>query len=247
MVEKQEVQIPTDEQAVVENQPQGGENSTAEEQKPDRPEWLPEKFNSPEDLAKAYSELEKKMGEQAKPQNDSQNDNAVDEIVEQAGLQMADLTAEYEENGQLSEDSYAKLEAAGIPREYVDGYIRGQEVLAEQYQASVLNEVGGVENYNKMIEWAAQNLSEQEVAAFNNTVGTGDVEQAKMAVRAVYSKFTSTEGIEPDLVSGGAGGDTGSVFRSTAELVQAMSDPRYKDDPAYRKDVQDKLARSSII
>ena len=32
------------------------------EQKSERPEWLPEKFNSPEDLAKSYNELSQKLG-----------------------------------------------------------------------------------------------------------------------------------------------------------------------------------------
>jgi hypothetical protein len=34
----------------------------AEDTQPERPEWLPEKYNSGEDLAKAYGELESKLG-----------------------------------------------------------------------------------------------------------------------------------------------------------------------------------------
>lgn len=32
----------------------------------DRPDWLPEKFNSPEDLGKAYNELSSKLGARKK-------------------------------------------------------------------------------------------------------------------------------------------------------------------------------------
>ena len=35
-------------------------------------------------------------------------------------------------------------------------------------------------------------------------------------------------------------------FRSQAEVVAAMNDPRYDNDPAYRQDVYDKLERSNV-
>lgn len=63
----------------------------------------------------------------------------------------------------------------------------------------------------------------------------------------MMSRYTTSEGNEPRLVKGVATGDATAVFRSTAELVSAMKDPKYKNDPAYRQDVIDKLGRSSIF
>ena len=238
MVER--IELSTDDIQAQENLPQDGENVTTEEQSSERPEWLPEKFNSLEDLAKAYSELEKK-------QSQGTDQDAVEQVVENAGLNMADLSAEFEKSGGLSDDSYTKLEQAGVPRSYVDAYIQGQQALTAQYQSTVFNEVGGQESYHKMIEWAGRNLDNKAIEAFNQSVNSGDQNQALLAVRGLHSQFTQSEGNEPSLMSGGAGTDEGGVFRSTAEMVQAMSDPRYKNDPAYRAQVAKQLGRSGII
>ncbi len=244
MVDRIEIKSePTGPDVPVENQPVDGQNSTPEVQDPNRPEWLPEKFNSPEDLAKAYGELEKKLGDNGQ----QPNQEAVNQVVEDAGLKMTDLTTEYEQSGSLSEDSYAKLEKFGIPREYVDGYIRGQEALSEKYQSDIFNMTDGRDGYTNMIQWAAQNLRADEVLAYNTSVNSGDIEQAKLAVKGLFARFSENEGHEPRLVTGTSGAYSNSVFRSTAELTQAMADPKYKTDPAYRQDVINKLSRSNIL
>ena len=48
------------------------------------------------------------------------------------------------------------------------------------------------------------------------------------------------------MLTGKAPKSSGDVFRSQAEVVEAMSDPRYDRDPAYRNDVFEKLSRSDI-
>jgi hypothetical protein len=229
-----------------ENLPASGEISTTETEVK-RPEWLPEKFNSPEELAKAYGELEKQFTQknQTKPEG-SETQSQVEQIVENAGLSLTDLTAEFEQTGQLSEDSYEKLAKVGVSRDYVDAYIRGQEALITQYQGEVFNVAGGRDGYTAMIQWASQNLNAEEIEAFNTTVNSGNLEQAKLAVKGLHARFSSTEGNEPSLVTGNPG-DSGGVFRSTSELVEAMSNPKYKSDPAYRADVEKKLARSNIF
>lgn len=213
----------------------------------DRPTWLPEKFNSPEELAKAYGELEKQFTQKNQTKTEgSETQSQVEQVVENAGLNLIDLTAEFEQSGQLSDDSYDRLGKAGISRDYVNAYIRGQEALITQYQGEVFNVAGGKDGYTSMIQWASQNLSAEEIEAFNTTVNSGNVEQAKMAVKGLHARFNTSEGNEPALLTGSAG-DAGGVFRSTSELVEAMSNPKYKSDPAYRADIEKKLARSSIF
>ena len=103
-----------------------------------RPEWLPEKFGSAEDLAKAYSELETKQGQKTEvtpeattESNDSlEIDKAADDAVESAGLNMVDLQSEYDTSGTLNDESFAALEKAGISKDYVDAFIAGQEAIA---------------------------------------------------------------------------------------------------------------------
>src|SRR5690606_27809848 len=85
---------------------------------PQRPAWLPEKFSSPEDLAKAYAELESKLGGQKKEETPATppTKEEAEKAVSEAGLDMAALSKEYAELGGLSEDTLKALEAKGITR-----------------------------------------------------------------------------------------------------------------------------------
>lgn len=223
----------------------------------ERPQWLPEKFKTPEDLAKAYAELESKIGKQPekapedKPQDlpdpTKATDAEVDKTLADRGLNLADFSAEFAEKGELSPESYKKLEAAGIDKNTVDLYIEGQKALAVQFETSVKAEVGGDETYAQMVDWAKSNLSPSEINAFNAAVSSGNIDQAKLAVLGLQARYTSVNGSEPKKVIGGKASTTADVFESTAQLTAAMRDPRYKTDPAYRADVQAKLARSSVF
>ena len=216
-----------------------------------RPEWLPEKFESAEDMAKAYSELEANYTKSR--QNSPEGEEANKETASSSEPLSLESFAQYEEefnnNGDISEESRNAITEMGIPREMVDAYIEGQKSMVSQQFDEVYGEVGGEENYNRMLEWAAENLPEGEQQAFNDAVVTGSPDQMMFAIKSLSSRWQS---------SGAAGqtpliqGNTGSVnssggFRSLSELTAAMKDPRYQKDPAYRKDIETRLGNSNVL
>jgi hypothetical protein len=236
----------------------------------DRPGWLPEKFKSPEDMAKAYAELEKKLGSRTKEVSGDAEDVAEDvstddgtdqteetektaeetarEATKAAGLNFDELSNAYWESGELAPDHYEKLEKAGIPKEIVDQFIAGQEALLEATRSNVFNSVGGEDAYNSMTEWAAETLSKEEVNAYNKAVNSGDINATMMAVKGLKARYAASVGYEPSReVRGATTKASATVYRSIAELQTDMSDPRYQKDPAFRKDVERKLERSSIF
>lgn len=234
-----------------------------EENKPtqSKPEGLPEKFNSVEELVKSYSELEKKLGEQSQPTKESVDPVSKTEVkeeqpksdldiatkaVDSAGLNMDSLAEEYAKDGKLADKSYQSLEKAGIPKEYVDRFIAGQQAIADQQSASVKNMVGGAESYDAMSEWASNNLSETEKQAYNTAVNSKDLEAVKLAVVGLKARYAQATGSEPKLVEGKASPSGEQGFDSWAQVTQAMSDPRYSKDPAYQAEVKNKLANSKI-
>lgn len=237
-----------------------GEQIEANNQGDERPEWLPEKFKTPEDMASAYQNLEKKLGggqqeeetvsqnEQSKESetNEQPSGSEVQKAVEAAGVDFNSLQNEYSEHGELSEDAYAKLADAGFPQDLVNSWIKGQEALAGDYQSSVQNIVGGADAYNEMITWASDNLSETEIAAYDRAVGSGDLDMVKLAVSGLQSKYQTAEGSDPALIAGQSVSSSGGNYSSWAEVTTAMRDPRYARDPAYRQSVADKLGRSNI-
>lgn len=219
-----------------------------------KPEGLPEKFNSVEDLAKSYSELEKKLGEskpEETPQPKQEEPKTEDleianKAAESAGLNVQDLQAEFDNSGELKAESYEALDKAGIPKEYVDQFIAGQLAMRENLVSDVKGVAGGEDTYAEMMQWASNNLSESEKNAYNNAVNNTDVEAIKLAVVGLKARYESANGIEPTLTKGKASPSTEGGFRSWAEVTEAMADARYQKDIAYQDDVKRKIQNSNL-
>lgn len=240
-----------------------------------RPEWLPEKFNDPQEMANAYAELEAKLGRGQSAGSESGGDTdgngdddgggdngdgdetgyyyseAIDATLSNAGVDPAAVQQEFADNQQLGEETYEKLEQAGYPREMVDAYVKGLQAdaqsTADAYAAEVFNEVGGQQVYNQVTEWAAANLEQSEIDNFNAAVEAGP-EAAKWAVRGLVSQYRESEGTEPSRsLSGRTSTNPSDAFTSTQQVVEAMADSRYKNDPAYRQQIQNKIQRSNVF
>ncbi len=217
-----------------------------EENPEERPAWLPEKFKTPEDMAKAYAEAEKKLsgGESAE-----ETQEAAEQAVESAGLDMEALSAEWQTNGELTKESLDKLAAVGITEDMVQMYVAGQEATQSAAQAELLEPVGGSEEaYNEMIAWAADNLEDGDIDAYNKVLESGNQAAAKMAVQNLAAKYSAANGQEPGRQIAGKGGNSASgTYESTADLMKDMQNPEYESNPAFRAKVQEKLGRSSIM
>lgn len=158
------------------------------------------------------------------------------------------MSAEYAENGELSDKAYDNLEKAGIPRNIVNSYIEAQAAQVEVAQAKVYEIVGGQESYSGMVAWAGENLSEAEIDAYNTAVNSGQMASVELAVNGLKARYTASEGAEPSRqVQGGVPGNVGGTYRSMAELMTDMNSPAYKNDPAFRADVEKRLGNSNIL
>lgn len=224
----------------------GPEAPVAEDNQSERPEWLPEKFNSPEDLAKSYAELEKKM---SAPKDDAPEDPPTEQVEPEQSTgepQFDKFADEFASSGELSDDSFDELAKMGYPREMVETYIKGMQSAQTADANAVMDVAGGTEGYKELTDWAKDNMPETELQLYNQMVETG-TDNAKMAVEWLMSKREAAEGVEPNLVSGKSQAPAKDEFRSTAEVVAAMKDARYGKDPAYTRDVEDKLSRSQVF
>ena len=211
----------------------------------DRPEWLPEKFKSAEDMAKSYTELEKKFSSGNKEEAPAEPEASTEEPPTTSNNELTKFSDEFAAKGELSEDSFSELEKMGYPKEMVDTYLAGVKSSETADVNAVMDIVGGDEGYNDLTGWAKDNMPTKELELYNSMVA-GSTDNAKMAVEWLMSKRESAEGSEPNLVQGKPQGITRDAFRSTAEVVEAMKDPRYKKDSAYRSDVEAKIGRSNI-
>ena len=164
------------------------------------------------------------------------------------GLDFTKFEREYIANGDLSESSYKELEKAGIAKKHVEAYLRGNEALMQQTITEITDMAGGMEGYRSVIQWAADNLPEEEIAAYNEAMNSGNKPLIKMAVSGLVSRYRASEGSEPELVKGRApAARSGASFASKEEMIAAMSDPRYGKDNAYTREVERKTGASTFF
>ena len=121
-----------------------------------------------------------------------------------------------------------------------------QSELTQENIGQLKGVVGGEESYKSMMQWAGENLSENEQKMYDNVMDQGNPLAAYFAVQALAYRFNDSKGVDGKMLTGKASKAEGDVFRSQAEVVRAMSDTRYDKDPAYRQDIYDKLERSNL-
>ena len=216
------------------------------------------KYKDAQELEKAYMELQSKLGEKGKEETASAEEETPEEPKLSTGAALiTNAQKEYYDNGnKLSEETMAKfseMSSADLLQAYIE--INADNPPQAEAQAADITEaqisdikksVGGDRVYANVVNWAKDSLDKSQVNAFDEVVNTGSVEAIKLAVAGLKAQYDNANGVEGRMVTGKAPTNSGDIFRSQAELVAAMNDPRYDRDPAYRQDVVEKLDRSNL-
>lgn len=207
------------------------------------------KYKNQEDLEKAYLDLQKKLGETKEEVSESEEvveeseitEEKAKEIVEGKDINFEDLAKEYQENGDLTEETYKSLEDAGIPKEMVDTYIEGQQVLLDAKVQEIYGAIGGEEEYNSMIEWAGENLNETEKETFNQALNVND-NVTQFTIQNLYSRYKSnTPG---KLISGNSVQSGNLGYQTKSEMQRDMNSRDYHKDAKFRAIVQRKISNT---
>ena len=219
----------------------------------DQEQMLAGKYKNAQELESAYLELQKKLGENNTTEESTEE--TVEEQNEEEETPDASLLDRLweESKGEFSEETLKEL-AEAKPGDLAKMYLEYRNEmqsneprqLTEQDVQGLKGVVGGEENYDNMVQWASQNMSEDEVTLYDEVMDSGNPAAAYFAVQALAYKYQDSIGVEGNLIQGKAPSNNQNVFRSQAELVEAMNDPRYSRDPAYRQEIMQKLERSDI-
>lgn len=214
------------------------------------------KYKSAQELEQAYMELEKKLGSPERSE-EVEVEEEVSQDEEGYSSEFADLMYqagnEYSEKGELSPETleaFSGMSSQDLVQAYFEMQSQGGNEpqgrdMSDAEVNQIQNSVGGQEAYQQLTTWAADNFSPAEIEAFDSLVESGNTPAIQLALQALYYRYTDAMGSEGEMLQGKPAAAQ-STFRSQAELVQAMSDPRYDNDPAYRQDVIQKLERSDI-
>ena len=213
------------------------------------------KYKNAEELEQGYLELQKKFGteETETKEEVTQTEEPVEEVSSQVTL-INDASAEYAEKGELSQETLAKfseMSSKDLVQAYMEASSNAQQAvvdLTESQVRDIQDAVGGKDAYGDIISWGVQNLPKDTMDSFDTLVNTtGNPKTIELAVAGIKAQIENATGYEGRMLSGKSPQASGDVFKSQASLVEAMNDPRYENDPAYRQDVIAKLERSDNL
>lgn len=192
---------------------------------------------------------------QALSDNEAAFDDMVSSAIEAGKVTAEDITAikaEYAKDGKLSDASFAKLEEAGYTKRFVESFIRGQEAMAEQYAAGIVRYAGGAEQFNRVLSHLQTNDPSTK-DALEAAIVRKDVATAKAILNLAGKTMGKAVGIKPARTLTTQGKPVAATpkaaaegFESKADMIKAMSDPRYLRDAAYTNSVRAKVAASSL-
>jgi len=216
------------------------------------------KYKDAQELEKAYVELQKKLGDNKEEDTETasvEEDQSDEPKLSEGASLISDAQQEYYDNGnKLSDETLAKfseMSSADLLQSYIELNSNNPAQaepadISDSEIADIKQSVGGDQVYSNVVNWAKTNLDRSQTDAFDEVVNTGSIQAIKLAAAGLKAQYDQANGVEGRMVTGKSAPQTKDVFRSQAELVQAMNDRRYDRDPAYRQDVIEKLQRSDV-
>ena len=212
------------------------------------------KYKSAEELEKGYLELQQKLSNKEEPTAKTDETEETEETAEPNILDRVwdEATSGNDFTPELTEE-LNKMAPQDLANLYLDYRQNNQNAQPESRDFSEENIkelkgiVGGEENYTNMVQWAQKSLNKQEVDMFDAVMERGDPLAAFFAVRSLAYAYNDSIGYDGNMVQGKAPRQSNDQFRSQQEVVKAMGDPRYEEDPAYRRDIMEKLKRSPNV
>jgi hypothetical protein len=250
------------------NEPQEGEFNEEEQEalkvgealEEQQQQLLAGKFKDAEDLEKAYIELQGKLGKPDKEEEtttteDSPPEEETDEQRDPVDYSLLNKLWEEAQN-EITPETVKELEqldVKDVAKQYLQYRYESEQnaqaaepTMTEEDVGKLKATVGGEKRYGEMMTWAQQTLQPKEIEMFDKVMSKGDALASYFAIQALAYRYQETNGVEGQMLSGKPASNSKDVFRSQAQVVKAMQDPRYDKDPAYRQDIYNKLERSDL-
>lgn len=210
------------------------------------------KYKNAEELESAYIELQKKLGSsdsESEPEEEAESEDAPEETTSFLDEIWEQSQSEYKQETLDKLRGMDPTELANMYLEYRNEASKQApqpRQMSDQVVTQLKGIVGGDANYKNMTTWAASNLSKEEVSMFDQVMDSGDPNAAFFAINSLAQRYQDSVGFDGKMLTGKASSNTKAGFKSQAEMIEAMQDPRYDRDPAYRQEVMQKLESSDV-
>ena len=210
------------------------------------------KYKDARELEKAYIELQGKLGESKEEKEEPTQELEIEkeeEKSEEPDVSFLDRLWDEAQN-EFTDETIQELKGMNpqdLAKMHLDYRSKNQQPQITDAQVKQLKDVaGGESEYQSMMSWASDNLQKNEVDMYDRVMENGDPTACYFAIQALKYRFDDASGVEGEMLTGKAPTNKGDQFKSQAQVVEAMNDPKYDNDPAYRREVMEKLERSDI-
>lgn len=169
--------------------------------------------------------------------------NSIKEDLKSKGVDFNSAVKEYEKTGSLSEETVEALNKAGYPPEVIEAFIEGRIAMEERFTNAIYESVGGEKEYRSIVNWASQNLNKKSIDAFNRAIDNNNINAITLMLDGMKAKMVAKMGTAKKSIHGGASAPNGSPkgYNSKADVIKAMSDPRYGRDAGYTRMVEQQM------
>ena len=168
------------------------------------------------------------------------------QALEQAYVELQKKLGEPRDEVQSTEDESESTTSGEEEEEASSDSEADVETLSEAQAQELMDSVGGEKAYKSMLDWAGDNFSKEEVEMYDSVMESGNPNAIFFAVQALQARYNDAVGTDGQLLTGRGAQGVDDSFKSQAELVQAMNDPRYERDPAYRQELMRRLENSDV-
>lgn len=190
----------------------------------ERPEWLKEKYKSAEDQAKAYGDLEKKLGAYK---------GAPDEYDLSLGEEFK--STQFDKNNPVLQEFLSSAKEQGMSQESITHILQSYAKMEAINQPNLDKEmerlgVNGKQDLQILAQWASNHFTKEELTTFKSMVKTADHMKIFDKMRRQMTKADTVPT------------NTRTPHESAEKVRQMIHDPRYDTDSSYREEVRQKLA-----
>lgn len=192
----------------------------------DRPDWLKEKYKTAADQAKAYADLEKKLG-------------AFTGAPDEYDLTLGDeefKEVKFDKENPVLQEFLSSAKEQGVSQEFVNKMLKSyakMQMLERPNLDKEMERLGpnGKQDLQILAQWGSNTFSKEELGTFKDMVKTAEHVKIFDKIRRMMTRAET----QPS--------NTRAPVESAEKIKRLIHDPRYETDEVFRNEVRLKLAQ----
>lgn len=208
---------------------------------------LPEKFKgkSAEEIAKAYTELEKLKARQVGEEEVEEAPIKDGEEEEADEIDLEEYYKQYVETGEFDAEALSKL---GVDVQEVQEQFEYAAYKQQKAIDAVLSPLGiSLDEVTEAASWLSETQGEAEAEALNEALATSTVSVQRVLIKGLMDSYKEATNITDVLHTNEPQSLPTQGYKTQEEFFKDVGSPEYANNPKFRERVEKKMAKSDIF